>query len=317
MVEAENEKLRCRLVAMGISLGVGLGLMAFKFYIYGMTGSSAILSDALESIINVVTSGFAFWSIGLAAKPPDADHPYGHGKVEYFSAGFEGAMIVVAALAILWEAFPRVLAPRELPNLGIGLVLLSVAGTVNLLLGLGLIRVGRRTDSLAVTADGKHVLTDVYTSVGVILGLILARFTGWYRLDGIVACLVAGNILYMGVTLVWESFARLMDTSDPGLLAQISQSIEENRKDMWVHVHKLRAWRSGNRIHVDFHLILPGDITLEAAYREISELERALKSSVPGLADALIHVEPCPDPSCGGCDDDGCSRIDESDTISS
>ena len=222
--------LGARLPAILISFVVGLLLMGVKFYAYRLTGSSAILSDALESIINVVASGFAIASILIASKPPDADHPYGHGKVEYFSAGFEGALIILAAFGIFRTALPRILNPQPLPYLSEGLLILLAAGLVNLLLGVGLIRVARKTDSLVLMADGKHILTDVYTSGGVVIGLWLVSLTGYYWLDGAIACAVGLNILVTGGMLVRQSIA-----GPPSLRFRSSSSRRALVSERWLH----------------------------------------------------------------------------------
>jgi cation diffusion facilitator family transporter len=274
---AEKDRLRLRLVAISLSLLVGASLMGIKFYAYRITHSSAILSDALESIINVVASAFALGSILFAAKPPDESHPYGHGKIEYFSAGFEGALIVLAALGIFKTGVSHILQPREMPQLQIGLLLILGAGLVNLILGVGLVRIGKRTASLALVADGKHVLTDVYTSAGVFLGLFLVHYTAWYWLDGTVACLVGLHILISGGKLVRQAFAGLMHATDPDLLKEISSLLDEHRKDVWIDIHQLRAWRSGSIVHIDFHLILPGDYSLEQAHAEAKQLEKIIQ----------------------------------------
>ena len=172
MNSPKNPNLRNHLLAISASLLIGAGLMAVKFIAFYLTDSAAILSDALESIINVVAAGFAIGSIIIAAKRPDSTHPYGHGKVEYFSAGFEGALIILAALGIFYEAWPRLLHPQAIPRLEKGTLLILSAALVNLLLGLVLVMVGRRTKSIVLIADGKHVLTDVVTTVGVVLGLV-------------------------------------------------------------------------------------------------------------------------------------------------
>lgn len=302
----ERLQVRRRLVAISASLGVGAALMGLKFYVYWLTASSAILSDALESIINVVASAFALGSIILAAKPPDPSHPYGHGKIEYFSAGFEGALIVLAAIGIFIKGVPQILSPRELPNLDSGLVLLLLASGVNLALALGLIRVGKQTHSLILVADGKHILSDVYTSAGVLLGLVLVYATGWLWLDGALACLMAVNILLIGGKLIRESFAGLMDASDPDLLQEICEIINKNRCDSWIDIHRLRAWRSGNRLFVDFHLILPRELSLEQAHNEVSKIEGILRGDLGGRVDALIHAEPCVDPECPICSLEPC-----------
>lgn len=306
MESDEKTLFRNRMIAISLSFLVGTGLMCLKFYVYWLTSSSAILSDALESIINVVASAFALGSIVLAAKPPDPTHPYGHGKIEFFSAGFEGALIIFAALGIVREAFPQILHPHELPNLQSGLLILLGTSVVNLLLGIGLVQVGNRTRSVVLVADGRHVLTDVYTSVGVLLGLLIVHYTGWNWADGAIACLVGINILFIGSKLIREAFAGLMDASDPQLLEEISRVVSRHRKPTWIDIHRLRAWRSGNRIYVDFHLILPRDLTLEQAHLEVDALQDMLRTHIAGMADALIHAEPCVDPECPICGHDPC-----------
>ena len=295
-------------MAIGASFFVGLALMAAKFFIYRLTGSSAILSDALESIINVVASAFALISIILSARPPDSSHPYGHGKIEYFSAGFEGALIIVAAVGIFISGISHILTPRPLPNLDTGIIYLLATAAVNLLLGLYLVRVGKRTGSLTLTADGKHVLTDVYTSAGVVAGLFLVHLTGWYWLDGLIACLVGVNIIVIGTRLVRISFSGLMDESDPDLLRDVADLIVENRRDTLIDVHRLRAMRSGNRVNIDFHMILPSYMTLEQAHSEAKVLEKAIVAHYQGEAQITIHLDPCEDPDCPVCAVRGCGE---------
>ncbi len=307
----DTANFRMRLTAILLSITVGAALMALKFYAAHLTGSSAILSDALESIINVVASTFALGSILWAARHPDESHPYGHGKVEYFAAGFEGALIILAAAGIIWEAWPHLLHPAPIPSLEFGILLLLLAALVNLALGLGLMRAGQRTNSLTLKADGQHVITDVYTSLGVLLGLGLAWFTGWYWLDGAVACLVAVNILIIGARLVRQAFQGLMDTSEPELLDEIAQVLAQHRKDTWIDVHRLRARRSGSRVLCDFHLILPRDFTLEEVHREVKELEQVFNAHFGGQADILIHTDPCEEPVCPICGYDPCKLRQE------
>ncbi len=299
--ELNKDYFKERLKAVSCSLFIGIALMTIKFYAYLLTGSSAILSDALESIINIAASSFALVSILVAAKPPDKNHPYGHGKIEYFSAGFEGALIILAALGIFHFGWDHIFQPRQLPQLQEGLLLLVFATLVNLLLGMGLIRVGKKTDSLTLIADGKHIMTDVYTSGGVLAGLFLVHLTGRYWLDGTIACLVGLNILVSGAYLVRQSFAGLMNESDPGLLKEISALLSEHRKDIWIDIHQLRAWRSGNLVHIDFHLILSRHVTLEYAHYEGKELEILINKYFNGNSGVLIHLDPCIDPDCPIC----------------
>jgi len=297
----EKAQVRSRIRAISLSFVVGMLLMAMKFYAYRLTNSSAILSDALESIINVVASAFALGSIIFASLPPDENHPYGHGKIEYFSAGFEGALIIFAALGIFKMGWTYIFHPRHIPRLQEGLLLLLGAGIANLVLGLGLIRVGKKTRSLALVADGKHVLTDVYTSAGMLAGLFMVYMTGWYWLDGAIACLVGLNILVSGFSLMRESFSGLMNASEPQMLEDISELLARHRDEVWIDVHQLRAWRSGSLVHVDFHLILPRELTLDEAHREGKKLENLIRSHFEGDAGVLIHLDPCIDPDCPLC----------------
>jgi cation diffusion facilitator family transporter len=291
---------------MIIAFAVNVMLMVSKFVGYWITGSSAILSDALESIINVVTAAFALWSVIVAARPPDEDHPYGHGKIEFFSAGFEGALIIFAAAGIFLEGIRQVMDPKALPQLESGLAILVAVTLINLALGWSVLRTGKRLGTLVLQAHGKHILTDVYTTAGVIVGLGLVDVTGWFQLDGAVACLVGTNILVSGFLLVKQAFGGLMDASDPALLDEICRILEEHRKHVWIDIHRLRAWRSGQRVHVDFHLIVPRDLPISEGHGEVKELEAILWEHFDGHVDVLIHLDPCDDPECPVCRHDPC-----------
>jgi cation diffusion facilitator family transporter len=300
---------KARLLTISASFIIGALLMGVKFYAYWLTHSAAILSDALESIINVVASAFALGAVVLAARPPDLSHPYGHGKIEYFSVGFEGALIFLAALGIFIKAGGQLLHPRELPSLATGLWLLLAVNVVNLALGLSLIWVGRRTNSITLTADGRHILTDVYTTGGVLIGVFLVWLTNKIWLDGATAALVGVNILYTGWKLVSHSFAGLMDASDPELLEEIAAILKGHRKSSWVDIHLLRARRAGERLYIDFHLILPQDFSLEEAHQEVKELEQIFKDHYRGQAEVNIHADPCNgDRECPICGHDPCKH---------
>jgi len=290
---------------------VGVILMGLKFYGYWITGSSALLSDALESIINVVASAFGLGSVLFAAKPADESHPYGHGSIEFFSAGFEGSLILIAALGIFIEGMKQALNPVSLPNLQQGMFFLMMSGVGNLALGLVLLRVGRRTKSIVLEADGRHLLTDVFTSVAVILGLALVLWTGWYRLDGIIACAAGLNIVYWGTGLVRRAFGGLMHASDPQLLDDITQLLKAHKKEIWIDIHKLRAWQSGRRVHVDFHLCVPVDMSIVDGHREVKELESLFSEHFRGMSDILIHLDPCKQTECSFCEVDPCDERKE------
>ncbi len=309
---ARQSDFRANLVVMLITFVVGIGLMGVKFLGYWITGSSAILSDALESIINVVASGFGLGSIIVSAKPADESHPYGHGKIEFFSAGFEGALIIAAAVGIFYEGMKQVMHPQDLPNLEQGLFFLLVACLGNLVLGVVLLRVGKRTKSIVLEADGKHLLTDAFTSGAVLIGLVLVYFTGWFRFDGIIACVAGGNIVFWGTKLVRQAYGGLMHAADPELLDEICDLLLRQRKDLWVDVHRLRAWKSGSRVHVDFHLVLQRELPLETAHQEVKELEKVFLEHFGGLSEVLIHLDPCVGPECPACNNGPCDLRQES-----
>jgi cation diffusion facilitator family transporter len=294
-----SQTIRLRAMILAIFLG-GL-LMTVKFVAYFLTDSTAILSDALESIINVVASGFALYSIYWSNRPPDSSHPYGHGKIEYFSVGFEGALIILAAVAILYKAIPAFFVERPLSQLNVGILLLLGASVVNLVLGLFLIHTGRKTRAVPLVADGKHLLTDVYTSVGVIGGLLLVRLTGWHWWDPLAACAVAINIIFTGWHLVKESIGRLMDEADPALLGRIVEILNENRRPDWIDVHELRTRHYGDKVHVDFHLVVPRRFGLPKAHVEAEEIEKMILNTLDEVAEVIVHVDPCEDPLCERC----------------
>ncbi|MGD8313999.1 MAG: cation diffusion facilitator family transporter [Syntrophobacterales bacterium] len=297
--EISSQAIRFR--AMILAISIGSLLMTVKFIAYFLTDSTAILSDALESIINVVASGFALYSIYVSNRPPDASHPYGHGKIEYFSVGFEGALIILAAVAILYKAIPAFIIERPLAQLNVGIILLLSTSAVNLVLGLFLIRTGRKTRSAPLEADGKHLLTDVYTSVVVIVGLLLVRLTGWHWLDPLAACLVAINIIFTGWHLVKEAYGRLMDEADPELLERIVEILNENRRPDWIDVHELRTRHYGDKVHVDFHLVVPRRFGLPEAHVEAEEIEKMILDTLDEVAEVIVHVDPCEDPLCKKC----------------
>jgi cation diffusion facilitator family transporter len=254
-----------------------------------------------------VASAFALYSIILSAQPPDSSHPYGHGKVESFSAGFEGALIILAALAIVWTAVPGFFSPRPIAALDLGIVLVIGAAAVNAGLGLFLIRTGQQTHSLALMADGKHLLTDVYTSGGVVLGLGLVRLTGWLMLDSLTACAVAVNILVSGARLVRESVSHLMDEADELVLRDIVDTLQRERRPEWIDLHHLRSWRSGNRHHIDFHLTLPRYWNLEQCHETQTVVEGWLIDRLGSHSEALLHLDPCTPHHCPSCPLTDCS----------
>ena len=284
-----------------LSLLVSLLLLGCKFVAYWLTGSTAVLSDALESIVNVFASSFALYSVVLSARPPDDSHPYGHGRIEFFSAGLEGMLIVTAALTICWAAIPRLANPQPLVQLSSGMLLVGAAGVVNALVGFYLQHVGRQVNSLTLVADGKHLLSDSYTSAGVLLGMLLVWLTRWYILDAGIALMVALHILVMGGQLVREAVARLMDEAEPAFLQQVVETLEGERPETWIDVHHLRAWRSGARHHVDFHLTLPRYWDLQRCHDEVEQVEQLIHRRQVEPGDVIVHLDPCLPTDCAYC----------------
>ena len=273
------------------SIFVGAVVLALKYAAYSMTGSIALYSDALESIINVVTAVAAFMAVRMSAAPPDANHPYGHHKVEYFSAVLEGVLIIVAALMILREASIGFLAPKVLDAPAAGLAVNAAAAVINAFWSWILIREGHRLRSPALAADGRHLLTDVVTSFGVLAGLLLVPVTGLHQLDPALAALVALNILWSGWGLMKESIGGLMDEAVPEkVLVQIREIIAGNA-DGALEAHDLRTRHAGRLTFIDFHLVVPGHMTVTDAHEICDRLERALKAKVED-AMITIHVEP-------------------------
>ncbi len=291
---AHRERLR----AGWISVVSGAAIFSGKVLAYVITGSAAVFSDAMESIVNVVAAAVLVWSLRVASRPADPDHPYGHGKVEFFSAGIEGALIVVAAVLIAVQAIRQLVAGAEPQRLDAGLALLAAASLGNGALGLYLVGIGRRTESLALVADGKHVLADVWTSVGVIAGLAVVRVTGFAVLDPIVALGVAIWIVREGGGLVRRAVEGLMDAADDGLLGDLAAVLEAERPAEWIDVHGMRAWRSGAELHVDFHLLVPRYLDVDRLHALHDEVEKRL---LPRHGDAVVHFDPCRPAHCAGC----------------
>jgi cation diffusion facilitator family transporter len=274
------------------SVGVGLAVLGLKFAAYWLTGSVALYSDALESTINVLAAGAAFLAIGVSTRPPDTNHPYGHHKAEYFSAVFEGGLVVGAALAIFHSAYLGFLAPRPLDAPFVGLAINGGASVLNAAWAWLLLLWGRRWRSPALVADGRHVLTDVLTSIGVIVGVALVAVTGWLVIDPIVAALVGINILWSGYTMVHAGAGGLMDEAPPPeMVARIKELIGQHAAGA-IEAHDVRTRHAGRMTFVEFHLVVPGDISVAEAHEICDRIEAALKADMDGEALITIHVEP-------------------------
>jgi cation diffusion facilitator family transporter len=291
----------------GLSLVVAVVLLVVKFGAYALTGSQAIFSDALESIVNVAAAAFALATLTYAERPADRDHPFGHGKVEFFSAAFEGALVFGAAGVILWQAAVAFFAEAMPQRLDLGLVLTAAAGAVNGGLGWFLVRHGRRHRSLAIEADGHHVLTDFWTSVGVVVGLLLVHATGSWWIDPLVAAVMGLLLLGTGWRLLRRAAAGLLDEEDPALLHEIVARLGPRVRDGVVSVHHLRAIRSGRMRHVSAHVVVPEFWSVERAHDAVESLAAALQHDLGGEAEIDFHTDPCERAWCARCDLDACS----------
>lgn len=282
-----NQSLR---LALG-SLLLGVLVLLMKAIAYRLTGSVALLSDALESIVNIAGAGAAFLMLRISIAPADANHPYGHSKAEYFSAVFEGVLIVVAALVILRAAYLSLLDLRPLDAPALGLAVNAAASLLNGIWAFVLIRSGRARRSPALVANGRHLLTDVITSVGVFLGVVLVHLTGWLVLDPLIAALVAVNILWAGWGLVRDSVGGLMDEAvAPGLLEQIRATIATQAGGA-LEAHDIRTRHAGSRTFIEFHLIVPGRMQVAAAHDICDRIEAALGAEIENST-ISIHIEP-------------------------
>ena len=290
----DADAARQQRVAMSLSLAVAVLMLVGKSVAYGLTGSTAILSDALESVVHLVATAFAGFSLWYASRPPDAAHPYGHGKIAYLSSGVEGTMILVAAVAIIWTATQDLLRGPELTQLGTGLLITAGLGLVNLVLGVGLIRVGRRTNALVLVANGHHVLTDMWTSLGVIVGVGLVYVTDLEWLDPVVALLLGANILWTGGRLVREAYGGLMERADAETTDRLDAVLAAAQAEGLISgFHHVRHRRVNDNVWLEQHLLMPDDLRLDEAHARASAVERRQRDLFPeSRVQITSHLEP-------------------------
>lgn len=295
-----NKQSEIKKNAAWISLIIGLLMFIFKVSAYLLTYSTAIFSDAAESIVHVAATVVALFSIYLSLKPADANHLYGHGNIEYFSAGLEGLLIIIASFAIIYSSIYDLVFGVETSQLDTGTIIIGIASIVNLALGLFLIKKGKETNSLILEADGKHVLTDSFTSFGVVFGLILVLISDIKILDPIIAIFVAVNILFTGYKLIRESVGGLMHETDKEMLKIIVNKLASIRKSFWIDIHHLRFWKSGEKVFIDFHLILPHYFSIKESHLEEEFIEEKLLEIIPSSS-VRIHMDYCKPEVCKYC----------------
>jgi cation diffusion facilitator family transporter len=285
---------------------VSVGLLAIKIVAYIVTNSVAILTDALESIVNVVAGFVGLYSLMLSAKPHDEDHPYGHGKVEFVSAALEGSMIFVAGFAIIYNAIKNIIYPEPILKLDLGILLVMGTGVVNFIVGAVCIRIGKKSNSIALTASGKHLQSDTYTTIGIVVGLILIYITKVYWIDSAVAIIFACIIIVTGYKILRSSIAGIMDESDTALLEKIVDKLNQNRRPNWIDLHNLRVIKYGNRLHIDCHLTVPWYLNLREAHKEIDDFTQVTRDAFGRSVEFFIHTDGCMEFQCRICDKFDC-----------
>ena len=302
-MEGSKQNIRIQTWVAGISVA----LLLTKMTAYFLTGSVAILTDALESIVNVVAGFFGLFSVYLSAKPRDADHPYGHGKIEFISSAVEGSMIFVAGILIIYEAVKNLIQPGTIQQLDVGILLIAVTAIINYIMGALCVRTGNKNNSLALISSGKHLQSDTYSTLGILIGLILIRFTDITWLDSAVAILFSFIILYTGYTIIRTALAGIMDETDKALLIKMVTLLNAHRRENWVDLHNLRIIKYGSTLHLDCHLTVPWYLNVHEAHQEIDVLAELVRKNFGESLELFVHSDGCLDFSCKICDKKNCS----------
>jgi cation diffusion facilitator family transporter len=298
--EIDNLKLQ-RWIAVASSV-----LLIAKFIAYFLTNSVAVLTDALESIVNVVAGFIGLYSLYVAAKPRDKDHPYGHGKAEFISAAVEGTLVLSAGLLIIYSAIANLLFPQPIQKIQTGIYLIAASAVVNWMLGYISLRQGKKNNSLALIASGKHLQTDTYSTIAIIIGLLIISFTGWLWIDSLVALIFGVYIIFTGYKIIRASLAGIMDEADMILLNKMVNLIDKNRRENWVDLHNLRVIKYGNVLHVDCHLTVPWYFNVNQAHSEVDELAKLIRAEYGETLELFVHGDGCMYFQCHICSKQDC-----------
>lgn len=285
---------------------LSVSLLAVKVIAYYLTHSVAILTDALEGIVNIVAGFIGLYSLYVAAKPQDEDHPYGHGKVEFISAALEGSLIFVAGIFIIYSAIINLIHPAELHKLDIGMGLICMTALLNYIMGMICIRIGKQNNSMALQASGKHLQSDTYTTLGITAGLIIVYFTNILWLDSVVAIVFALIIIRTGYKILRSSLAGIMDETDRDLLIKMVGLLNSNRNWNWIDLHNMRIIKYGNQLHMDCHLTVPWYLNVNEAHLEIDKLTGLVRDRFGSSVEFFIHTDGCLKTSCPICDKGDC-----------
>lgn len=299
--EQENYKIQKWICFLSVSLFI------IKLFAWYLTRSVSILADALESIVNVVAGFIGLYSLFVAAKPKDRDHPYGHGKAEFISAGVEGQMILVAGGLILYNAIREFTKHTPVTHLDNGLYLVGITAVLNYIFGLYCVKKGKRNNSVALEASGKHLIIDTISTVAVIVGLVIVLLTKMYWIDQVIAIILGILIIFNGYKILRKSLAGIMDEADLTVLKEIIQIMDDNRVPNWIDIHNLKVVKYGSRLHIDGHLTVPYYLTVEEAHEEVSNLQKIVGESFPSQIEFNMHLDPCREWSCSICTKTDCN----------
>lgn len=300
--------MKARIRLMLIGLLVSITLLIVKFTAYFLTHSNAILTDAVESIVNVAAGAFALFSIYYASKPADEDHPYGHGKIEFFSSGFEGGMITIAGLGMIGKGILAFFHEDEIHSIDLGIYLSVFAGIINYGIGFVILKQGKKSNSDLMMSSGKHLISDSISSIGLIIGLALVYFTRIVWIDYVVAIIFGVYITYSGFKILRESVLNLLDSADSEKIKHLLEILNNNRRPGWIDIHNLRILKYGTVLHVDCHVTLPWYNNLEQTHYEVDAIEKLIKKESPHDLEFFIHADPCLPISCGICQIENCAH---------
>ena len=281
-------------------------LLLIKFIAYYVTHSVSILTDAMESIVNVAAGFIGLYSLSVVAKPRDRDHPYGHGKAEFLSAAIEGTMILIAGVVIIYKAVGQLIYPVDLHKIDLGIWLVATTAIINFVMGTICLRMGRKNNSLALMASGKHLQSDTWSTVGIILGLVLLYFTGYKWIDSVLAIGVSLFVIYTAYTILRRSIAGIMDEADEKLLSEMVELLNDNRQENWVDLHNLRVIKYGSILHMDCHLTVPWYLNVNEAHAEIDILAVLVRKKFNESVELFVHSDGCLTIQCHICNKQDC-----------
>lgn len=286
-------------------------IFAGKLSAFYITRSVGILTDALESTVNVTTGFITLYAVYISLKPKDSNHPFGHGKAEFLSASIEGFLILIAGIIIIFEAARRLIFPSEIQQLDIGILIVAIAGLLNYLIGLYSIKIGKKYNSIALVSGGRHLQSDTYSSIGLLLGLILLYFTSWHWLDSLISIIFGLIILVTGLKILKETVSNLMDKADMNLIERFGKLINERKKESWIDIHNFKLVKYGNVFHINCDLVLPFDTPLSKAHQEGEELKKILTDNFSEDIVFNLHIDECFKIYCQHCKKADCSSRKE------